>query len=54
MPAPANGPACLTFHVHADVFTGQQNTSFVGVASERGGEVFFKNREGAARLQFAR
>jgi hypothetical protein len=29
----ANGRACLTFHSHPEVFTGQQNGAFVGTAT---------------------
>ncbi len=37
-----SGPACLTFHVHAEVFTGQRNVAFMGEAQPREGSVFFK------------
>jgi hypothetical protein len=30
IPAAVEGPACLTFHTHPEVFTGQQNLVFVG------------------------
>ncbi|MDQ3986772.1 MAG: pyridoxamine 5'-phosphate oxidase family protein [Actinomycetota bacterium] len=30
VPVEAVGPACLTFHTHAEVFIGQENASFVG------------------------
>ena len=29
-PVAASGPACITFHVHDAVFTGQQNATFAG------------------------
>ncbi|MEV4267321.1 hypothetical protein [Kribbella sp. NPDC049584] len=31
--AGARGRACLTFHAHAEAFTGQQNAAFVGTAA---------------------
>ena len=40
-PCPAHGPACLTFHTHAEEFVGQENAVFVGqVAAEAGGTLF--------------
>ncbi len=41
MPAAASGPACLTFHSHPEVFTGQQNMVFVGQARPTGSRVLF-------------
>jgi hypothetical protein len=41
MPAAARGSACLTFHSHPEVFTGQQNMLFVGEASDTGSRVKF-------------
>ena len=38
---PANGPACLTFHYHPEVFTGQENMLFVGQAQQDGAAVTF-------------
>jgi pyridoxamine 5'-phosphate oxidase-like protein len=40
-PSPMEGPACLTMHTHAEVFTGQENRTFVGTASRRDGHVDF-------------
>ena len=37
----ANGPACLTFHYHPEVFTGQENMMFVGQAQQDGATVTF-------------
>lgn len=37
----ANGPACLTFHYHPEVFTGQENMMFVGTAQQDGAAVSF-------------
>ena len=37
--ASATGRACLTFHEHAEVFTGQQNAAFVGTATPVAGGV---------------
>jgi hypothetical protein len=42
MPAIPSGPACLTFHLHSEVFTGQRNTSFTGEAEPREDGAFFK------------
>lgn len=39
--APAEGPACLTFHAHADVFTGQENKVFVGTVTADGDSAVF-------------
>jgi len=41
-PAFAPGPACLTMHMHGEVFTGQENRSFVGTAALVDGEVVFR------------
>jgi hypothetical protein len=38
-PSSLDGPACLTMHTHGDVFTGQENRSFVGTATRRDGGV---------------
>jgi hypothetical protein len=38
-PSSLDGPACLTMHTHGDVFTGQENRSFVGTAKHRDGGV---------------
>ena len=40
-PAPARGPACLTFHTHAERFIGQENAAFVGRVGEQAGEAAF-------------
>jgi hypothetical protein len=42
MPAPAQGPACLTFHAHAEEFTGQENIVFVGQVEKSGDQGHFK------------
>lgn len=42
LPVPLSGPACLTFHVHAEVFAGQQNTTLIGQAERREGGAFFR------------
>jgi hypothetical protein len=45
-PAPATGPACLTFHTHPELFTGQQNLVFVGqVQQEADGCIFSVERQ---------
>ena len=36
-PALGGGPACITFHDHADTFTGQENRTFVGRLSPEDG-----------------
>jgi hypothetical protein len=36
-PALVGGPACITFHDHADTFTGQENRTFVGRLSPEDG-----------------
>lgn len=37
------GPACLTFHIHGEVFTGQENSTFMGEMLRRAdGGAFFK------------
>ncbi len=41
-PAPAEGPACLTFHVHAERFAGQENATFVGEVSHDGADARFR------------
>jgi hypothetical protein len=38
---PAVGPACLTFHYHPEIFTGQENMSFIGTAQQNGTTVSF-------------
>ncbi|GAA1142037.1 hypothetical protein GCM10009630_45760 [Kribbella jejuensis] len=40
--AAAGGRACLTFHEHPEVFTGQQNAVFVGTAGAVPGGVHFR------------
>lgn len=46
MPATVTGSACLTFHTHPEVFTGQQNLVFVGrVQQEATGYVFIVERQ---------
>jgi hypothetical protein len=42
MPAPAQGPACLTFHKHAEEFRGQENIVFVGQAQPTGSGAHFQ------------
>ena len=37
----AIGPACLTFHYHPEVFTGQENMMFVGTTRQDGTAVSF-------------
>jgi hypothetical protein len=37
----ASGSACLTFHYHGEVFTGQENMMFVGEAQQDGARVTF-------------
>lgn len=37
-----SGPACLTFHTHPEVFTGQENHAFVGEVSSDGGALEFR------------
>lgn len=37
----AGGPACLTFHYHPTVFSGQENMMFVGEAQQNGPQVTF-------------
>jgi hypothetical protein len=36
LPAPPAGPACLTFHAHPAMFTGQENHTFVGEVAAGG------------------
>lgn len=46
MPAIVTDSACLTFHTHPEVFTGQQNLVFVGrVQQEANGYVFIVERQ---------
>ncbi len=42
IPAKAEGPACLTFHKHAEVFTGQENVAFVGKVEPTWQGAFFR------------
>lgn len=39
MPAPPEGPACVTYHTHPEVFTSQENLVFVGEARREGDAV---------------
>jgi len=41
-PGIAPGPACLTMHTHGEVFTGQENRSFVGAVAPVEGAVAFR------------
>ena len=41
-PLQPQGAACLTFHTHPEVFTGQENAVFVGNVSSSGNTAIFK------------
>jgi hypothetical protein len=41
-PLQPQGQACLTFHTHPEVFTGQENLAFVGSVSSSGNTAIFK------------
>jgi hypothetical protein len=46
MPDEVAGPACLTFHIHPDMFTGQQNMVFIGeVRQAATGYIFVVERQ---------
>lgn len=42
VPAPPAGPACLTFHTHPEVFTGQENRLFAGEVAPGGDGAIFR------------
>ena len=42
IPAEAMGQACLTYHVHPEVFDRQENMVFVGEAEQSGNATLFK------------
>jgi hypothetical protein len=41
LPTPPGGPACLTFHSHQEVFTGQENRLFAGTVESEGEGALF-------------
>jgi hypothetical protein len=42
LPTPPAGPACLTFHSHPEVFTGQENRLFAGEVQPDGDGALFR------------
>jgi len=55
-PPLSSGPACLTLHAHAEIFTGQENRTIIGTVEESvqgGGEVRFRAERALADWSLA-
>lgn len=53
VPATPDGPACLTFHDHQEVFTGQENHTFIGTVTSEGGDCVFAVEKALAGFSLA-
>jgi len=53
VPGTPDGPACLTFHEHAETFTGQENHTFIGTVSAAGDDYDFAVEKALADFSLA-